>query len=178
MDRVGRPMVGQNAVPGPYLFMGAVGVDGQTGRVACLRGFAQPIVGTENPIPVDSDYERRAFGALRVTAKIVEKAFPGARVEIEKPVFDIGTPEGRCLPDFLVTVRRDADEVRFVIEVMGFTRASYLEGKQETHPRMETLGTLCKMQATEFGEGKDGANAEGRKVTQRIRGILVQRWAQ
>ena len=123
--------------------------------------------------------ERAVGPAGRGQTVVVEPAdHAGARVEIEKPVFDIGTPEGRCLPDFLVTVRRDADEVRFVIEVMGFTRASYLEGKQETHPRMETLGTLCKMQATEFGEGKDGANAEGRKVTQRIRGILAQRWAQ
>ena len=36
--------------------------------------------------------------------------------------FEIETPDGPCIPDFLIRARRDNDEAIFVIEVMGFER--------------------------------------------------------
>ena len=59
---------------------------------------------------------------------------------------------------------------------MGFERAEYLRGKEVTHPRMETLGTLCTMQASEFDRSSDGLRTEGRRVTETIRRALQSRW--
>ena len=60
---------------------------------------------------------------------------------------------------------------------MGFERPEYLRGKEVTHPRMATLGTLCTVQASEFDRSPDGLKAEGRKVTQAIRQALRDRWS-
>ena len=127
-------------------------------------------------MPVDSHYERRAFWTLRTTLQNLARAFPDAAFELEKPVFDIDTPEGPFLPDFLIHARRGAKEVTFVIEVMGFARPEYLRGKEVTHPRMATLGMLCTMQGREFDRSPAGAADEGRKVTQAIRAALERRW--
>jgi len=99
-------------------------------------------------VPVDSRNERRAFGTLRATLKILRQDFPEAEFCLEKPVFDIKTPEGPCLPGFVIPARRGDD---------------ILQGKEVTHPRMETLGTLS-MQRKEFGSSSDGVKAEGREV--------------
>ena len=50
--------------------------------------------------------------------------------------------------------------------------------KEVTHPRMATLGTLCTMQASEFGRSNGGVQAEDRKVTQTIRQALRERWSE
>ncbi len=166
---VGRPVIGRNPVPRPYLFLGAVGVlDLQIGY-EYLEGYAQPIVASDYPVPVDSHYERQAFGTLRTTLRVLPGAFPGGEFEVEKPLFDIDTELGPCLPDFLIRARRGDDEMTFVVEVMEFERPDYLRGKELTHPRMETLGPLCTMQASAFDRPGDGVKAEGCKVTDSIR---------
>ena len=174
---VGRPVVGRNPIPPPYLFLGAVGMLEARFGYECVEGYAQPIVASDCPVPVDSHYERRAFGTLRTTLRVLSREFPDAAFKIEKPVFDIETPDGPCLPDFLIRARCGCDEVTFVVEVMGFERPEYLRGKEVTHPRMETLGTLCTMQAREFDRSDDGVRAEGRNVTETIRRVLQRRWA-
>ena len=174
---VGRPVVGRNPIPPPYLFLGAVGMLEARFGYECVEGYAQPIVASDCPVPVDSHYERRAFGTLRTTLRVLSREFPDAAFKIEKPVFDIETPDGPCLPDFLIRARCGCDEVTFVVEVMGFERPEYLRGKEVTHPRMETLGTLCTMQAREFDRSEDGVRAEGRNVTETIRRVLQRRWA-
>ena len=95
---------------------------------------------------------------------------------MEKPLFDIDTPDGPCLPDFLIRARRGDDVLTFVIEVMGFERPDYLKGKEITHPRMERLGTMCEMRGDRFGPSIGGATNEGRKVTNTIRDVLRSRW--
>ena len=116
----------------------------------CLEAYAQPIVASQCPVPVDSHYQRRAFRTLCATLQILSRAFPDAAFELEKPVFEIETPEGPYLLAFLIHARRGGEELTFVIEVMGFERPEYLRGKEVTHPWMATLGTLCTMQASEF----------------------------
>ena len=169
---VGRPVVGRNPIAPPYLFLGAVGVADARIGYECLEAYAQPIVASDWPVPVDSHYERRAFGTLRTTLRILSRTFPDTGFELEKPLFEIETPDGPCLPDFLIRARRGGEETVFVIEVMGFERPDYLRGKEVTHPRMATLGTLCTMQASEFDRSPDGVKSEGRKVTQAIRRVL------
>ncbi len=173
---VGRPVVGTHPIAPPYLFLGAVGLPQGESSYECLEAYAQPIVASQWPVPVDSHYERRAFGTLRTTLQILSRAFPDAAFELEKPVFDIEAPEGPCLPDFLIRARRGGDALTFVIEVMGFERPEYLLGKEVTHPRMETLGVLCTMQASEFGRSPEGVKSEVRKVTRAIREVLERRW--
>lgn len=176
VSAVGQPVVGHHPIAPPYLFLGAVGLpEGESGY-ECLEAYAQPIVARDCPVPVDSHYERRAFGTLRTTLRILSETFPDAAFELEKPVFEIETPDGPCLPDFLIRARRGGDALAFVVEVMGFERPEYLRGKEVTHPRMATLGALCTMQASEFDRPPDGLKAEGRKVTRAIRQALQRRW--
>lgn len=104
------------------------------------------------------------------------RAFPDAEFELEKPVFDIETPDGSCLPDFLIRARRGGEELAFVIEIMGFERTEYLRGKEVTHPRMATLGPLHTIRASEFDGSPEGVTGEGRKVTAAIRAVLERRW--
>ena len=177
LARVGRPVVGRNPVPGPYLFLGAVGLPEGRSGYECLQAYAQPIVARDCPVPVDSHYERQAFRTLRITLRVLSRRFPDAKFALEKPVFEFDTPDGPCLPDFLIRARRGIDELTFVVEVMGFERPEYLRAKEVTHPRMETLGTLCTMQAGEFDRSRDGLTAEGSKVTQTVRQALQYRWA-
>ena len=161
----------------PYHFLGAVGVAAARIGYECLEGYAQPIVASDCPVPVNSHYERRAFGTLRTTLRILSATFPDTGFELEKPLFEIETPDGPCLPDFLIRARRGDDEAVFVIEVMGFERSEYLQGNEITHPRIATLGTLCTMQAREFDRSPEGLKAEGRKVTRTIRQALRDRWS-
>ena len=77
----------------------------------------------EFPIPVDSNYERLALGTLRTTLRILDRAFPDAEFELEKPLFEMDTPDGPCIPDFLIRARRGGHEHTFVIEVMGLRTA-------------------------------------------------------
>ena len=74
-----------------------------------MEACARPIAALDFPVPVDSDYERQAAGAL---ARLMETLagnpaltarIGGApRIEIEKPLSLIRTTAGDCLPDFLL----------------------------------------------------------------------------
>ena len=75
---VSRPVIGLNPVPPPYLFLGAVGQADARSGYECLTGYAQPIVASGCPLPVDSHCERRALGTLRTTLRVLEGAFPDA----------------------------------------------------------------------------------------------------
>ena len=109
----------------------------------CLEGYAQPIVASDCPVPVDSHYERRAFGTLRSTLTGVgsgSSATPRLSWRIR-----CSTSRRRTAPairNFLIRARRGGDELRFVVEVMRFDRPEYLRGKEVTHPWMQTIGTL------------------------------------
>lgn len=175
VSRIGRPIVGRNPVCGPYLFIGAVGLPRGSGGYACLEAWAQPIVATDCPVPVDSHYERQALGTLRATLGILRDGFPDAGFDLVKPVFESETPLGPCIPDFVIQAEREGTKLSFPVEVMGFERPDYLQGKEVTHPRMETLGPLCTMDAAEF-DRPGGVTSEGRKVTASVRRVLGDRW--
>ena len=125
---------------------------------------------------MDSDFERQALGTLRTTLATLDERFEDTEFELEKPLFQIDTPDGPCLPDFLIRARRGSEVLTFVIEVMGFERTDYLEGKEATHPRMKNLGTLCEMWGSKFDRKPDGLKNEGTKVTNRISDVLRRRW--
>ncbi len=101
------PTVMGRRVEGPWLFLGEVGKSPETGRWQCLEACARPIASARCPVPVDSQNERRALGALRSTIRSLEnnaelgEALGGAiRIDLEKPLFDLHTVGGPCRPDF------------------------------------------------------------------------------
>ena len=176
-EAVVRPIIGYNPVQGPYLFIGAVARPSGKSDYECIRAFAQPIVSMYHPVPVDSENERRAFNTLRGSLGFLKKDFPDTTFELTKPLFSFNTELGPCIPDFLIDASDESGRVRFVVEVMGFDRASYLGAKERTHPRMELLGTLCLMDATRFTHDFATVVPEGRRVTQTIRNALRTRRA-
>ena len=118
------------------------------------------------PVPVDSDFERQAFGTLTTTLWMLDRKFPDAKFEMEKPVFEMDTEQGPCLPGFLIKARRKGEVRTWVIEVMGFDRPDYLAGKEVTHERMQELGPVILMDGKRF---ERDLTDKGRKVTERVR---------
>ena len=173
ISRIKRPTIGRHDVSGPYLLIGVVGLTTRRRGYECVQAWAQPIVSFRRPVPVDSSFERRAFRTLTTTLRILDRAFADAEFHIEKPVFEMSTARGPCLPDFLIRARREGEERSYVVEVMGFERPDYLSGKEVTHARMEDLGPVILMDGKQF---RTGLTAEGRKVTHRIRADLEQAW--
>ena len=173
VSRIKRPTIGGHPVSGPYLFFGVVALTTRRRGYECVRGWAQPIVSVHCPVPVDSDFERQAFGTLTTTLRILDREFPDAEFTMEKPVFEIGTEQGPCRPDFLIHSRRNGEVRTWVVEVMGFERPDYLAGKEVTHERMEELGPVILMDGGKF---ERGLTDEGRKVTQRIRADMEEEW--
>ena len=164
------PVIHDKRVEGPYLFLGVVGRSADGSGWECRMACAQPIAAPELPIPVESDYERRALLSLPQLVrdlqsdKELQEALGGVvGVELQKPLFEIRVHEGLCLPDVLLTITRpdsaghrpgdpdprfpdgpfdDSDKARYVFEVMGFDNAEYERNKEKTHRRMERLGRV------------------------------------
>ena len=191
------PTVMGNRVDGPWLFLGEVGRSPETGRWECMEACAQPIASARRPVPVDSHNERRALGALRSTIRSLENdadlgnALGGAaRVDLEKPLFDIETVGGPCRPDFILTVIRPGgpdggpadgrhllgDSARYVIEVMGFDDPEYESAKAKTHRRMRNLGRLFSMDAGQFDSRRNDLQRQAERIARYIRNDLMLRW--
>lgn len=170
-----REIYGQE-VQGPYLVIGVVG-RAEAG-VQCIEAYAQPVVSARIPIPVDSQFERRAFFSLRQRLAQVTKEYPGSSFEVEKPLFEKHTDKGPCVPDFLIHLRGGGPKVTIVLEVMGLTTHDYYRSKQETHPRMAERGTLLLMDATRFPPTtkRQGIGSEGPRIIEQIRRTLSAKW--
>lgn len=159
---------------GPYLLIGVAGKEGST--IQCEEAYAQPIVNKRIPIPVDSDYERRAFLSLLWRLER-EKKYPGATFEIKKPLFERKKRLGPCTPDFLIHFRGGGPKVTVVLEVMGMDTSDYYRSKKETHPRMAEWGTLLLMDATRFPPRGEGLGTEGKDVFDKILAVRSASWA-
>ncbi len=174
------------------------------GAWECAAACAWPIVGEGCPIPVDSDYERRALGSLRRLVKGLEtdQGLRGAlggtvRVELEKPLAAIEVTGGPCLPDFLLTVARPGaydhlpggpgqarhrgrfdprDRARYVIEVMGSGDPEYEETKKNTHARMRRIGPVFRMEGGQFESRDNPLRRQRERIADAIAGDLPRRW--
>ena len=154
VSRIKRPTIGRHDVSGPYLFFGVVGLTTRRRGYECVQAWAQPIVSVRRAVPVDSSLERWVFGTLTTTLRILDHAFPDAEFHIEKPVFEVGTARGPCLPDFLIRARRKGEERTYVVEVMGFepgglslrqgghARADGRDGSGHPHGREGVSGSI------------------------------------
>ena len=202
LDPVVCPSIGGRPVSGPYLFLGAVARSGD--RWTCVNACARPIAALDCPVPVDSDYERQAVGALwRLVRTLAGNRELGALlggavgVELEKPLTLIETTDGACLPDFLLAVFRPGayghlpggpgdpghfgrfdprDRARYVVEVMGFDDPDYERSKKRTHPRMARLGQVFRMEGRDFASPDKGIHRQRESITARIARDLLRRW--
>ena len=199
-----RPIIGDNPVVGPYLFLGGVERSGDGRRWECTKACAQPIVAANCPIPVDSHYERRALRSLRslvgnlTKSGKLKKALGGAvRVELEKPLTRTEVAGGPCLPDFLITVTRPGayshfpkgpghpkhsgrfnprDRARHIVEVMGFDDEDYARDKERTHPRMRRIGPVWCLEGSEFDSVDNPLRRQREEITAKIEKDLLERW--
>ena len=184
-------------VEGPYLFLGALEQCEDGPGWECCMAWAQPIASLELPIPVESDYERQAILSLPQLVRDLqsdtelEEALGGVvGIELQKPLFEIGVREGPCRPDVLLTVTRpggpaprarddpfdDSDKARYVLEVMGFDSEEYKRRKEKTHPLMERLGRLIRLEARQFGSAHNDLERQLERIAHRVAKDLVLRW--
>ena len=191
------PVIYDRRVVGPYLFLGALEQCEDGSGWECCMAYAQPIAALELPIPVESDYERQAIlslpqlvGDLQSVTEL-EKALGGVvGVKLQKPLFNLRVREGPCLPDVLLTVTRpggpaprvpgrpfdDSGKARYVLEVMGFDDAEYERKKEKTHPRMERLGRLIRLEGWQFGSSYNGLERQLERIAHRVAKDLLWRW--
>ena len=188
-----------NMVEGPYLFLGALEQCEYGSGWECCMAWAQPIASLDLPFPVDSGYERQFMLSLagRVrdlrSDRELEEALGGvAEFELRRPLFPEGVHGGSCVPDALLTVTRpggpaararddpfdDSDKARYVLEVMGLGDPEYEKSKEKTHPRMEQLGRLIRLEGRQFGSAHNGLEQQLERIARRIKKDLIWRWAE
>ena len=161
-------------VGGPYLLIGVAGIGDS--EVQCMQAYAQPIVSSRIPMPVDSDYERRTFFSLKFRLNKIKKIYPGASFEIVKPLFEEETDSGPCIPDFKIKFRGGGPTVKIVLEVMGMKTSDYYKSKAETHPRMAEKGKLLTIDATRFPPRGEGLGPEAQRIFDQIVDELSRKW--
>lgn len=134
---------GAQRATGPFLVLVSLKYDRKTDAVKAYRAYAHPRFfergGHEwSYTPVDSDYERKALGALLWVAKKGREH--DIDLLVEKPLFDLEPEVGgpTCRPDFLI---RYGDR-RIVVETMGSDEDEYLDRKTRTHATMEKIGKV------------------------------------
>ena len=186
-------------VEGPYLFLGALEQSEDGPGWQCCMAWAQPIADLELPIPVDSGYERLFMLSLAGRVRglqsdtELEEALGGfAEFELQRPLFPEGVHGRSCEPDALLTVTRpggpaararddpfdDSDKARYVLEVMGLGDAKYEKSQEKTHPRMEQLGRLIRLEGRQFGSVHNGLEHQLERIARRIKKDLIWRWAE
>lgn len=117
---------------------------------APLRAYIAPVLSKSNWLIIDSDYERRVARKLQKSMEWFSTN-RGLRSTVSKPLFYLETPEGPCLPDFLVC----SEDHSIVLEVMGSHSVKYLERKNRTHKAMASIGDLVTFDAYAADKAKD-----------------------
>lgn len=140
----------------PYIAIISARMDDNGQRMCLHRAYAHPRYCRLKPdgtridtiIPVDSNYERAALGALDLAlwkwAKSeAQKSGPAHVISVKKPLFDIAGRDGNaCRPDFIVDV---AGKGAFVVETMGRKDLEYRRRKEATHLLMAGIPQVRKV---------------------------------
>ncbi|OIQ97583.1 hypothetical protein GALL_203420 [mine drainage metagenome] len=158
VERPVNVFAGATPARSPYAVMVSAKLDEATGTLRMVRAYAHPRFCDERSgakwslCPVDSDYERKALGALIYVAR--KAAADGIDVTIEKPLRDIfpGDNEIGCRPDFLV----HTGQRTLCIETMGSAAEEYRCRKVGMHDIMRKIGPLIKDERV--GVDSDTAN--------------------
>lgn len=142
----------QNFANPPYWVLAILDRD-KDGHPRVREAFAQHAYTGKQPVPLDSDYERKTLAQLlKITTWVKKK---GVDVEVTKPLFDseVTLDSGElawCRADFeleFLEPARDgasARRHRLVIETMGSESEEYLAQKSGTHAIMRRRGVLVE----------------------------------
>jgi hypothetical protein len=131
----------------PYLAACLVARPKPADPVCIMKAYVHPCVSHRDLMLVDSNYERRTFAELRRLQQWLS-AKRGIRMEIEKPMLDIGNQETLsdpdsasrepCIPDFIMRPDPLPAGVApaVIIETMGFRSDTYRSRKAIMHEIM------------------------------------------
>jgi hypothetical protein len=163
----------------PYWVLAVVD-RGRDGTARVREAFAQHAYSTDQPVPLDSHYERRTLVQLLKAIEWVRKK--GVTVTLTKPLFDseVTLESGEmacCRADFELEfheVTQGADEAqlhRIVIETMGSDSEGYLLQKAGTHEIMQRRGVLLEHVVGDDSEQDERDDAFCKRVYGRILGL-------
>lgn len=122
--------------------------------IAPLKAYIAPVLSKGNWVIVDSHYERLVALQLQKS----QQWFANNRdlqTTITKPLFYKKTPDGKCLPDFIVC----SDDSCVVLDVVGSHNEKYLLRKMKTHKAMAAIGEVMAFDAIKADETNDFSNA-------------------
>ncbi|KWK68826.1 hypothetical protein WM15_06435 [Burkholderia ubonensis] len=160
----------------PYWVLAVVDRD-RDGTARVREAFAQHAYSKDEPVPLDSHYERRTLVQLLKAIGWVRKK--GVTVTLTKPLFDseVTLESGDtayCRADFELEFHevtqgvREAQRHRIVIETMGSDSESYLLQKAETHEIMRRRGALLEHVVRDDGAQDERDDAFCKRVYGRI----------
>jgi len=111
-------------------------------EAAALRAYAQPAYSGSQFAPVAGETERRVLKAINSARWPFARARPALEISVEKPLFDIDTPEGPARPDFIIeVVDGETGEIRTrIVEVMDAEAHGDLAAKSGATPAMAHIG--------------------------------------
>lgn len=149
----GRLYVPGEETPGPWMAIGVMCRDSETGLVAVQRTYLHPLRGDNDFYLVDSDLERHTAALLAV--HLAKMQLAGKPYRVIKPLLDLSVPggeHGSARPDFIVS---NCKGDNLVVETMGYDDPDYLERKALTHQRMRLLPGVIAL--VEHRKGTDHA---------------------
>ncbi|WP_260434060.1 hypothetical protein [Burkholderia stagnalis] len=160
----------------PYWVLAVVD-RGRDGTARVREAFAQHAYSKDEPVPLDSHYERRTLVQLLKAIEWVRKK--GVAVTLTKPLFDsevtLETGEtAYCRADFELEFHEvtqgapDARRRRIVIETMGSDSESYLLQKAGMHEIMRRRGALLEHVVRDDDEQDERDDAFCKRVYGRI----------
>ncbi|WP_234745283.1 MULTISPECIES: hypothetical protein [Burkholderia] len=163
----------------PYWVLAVVD-RGRDGTARVREAFAQHAYSKDEPVPLDSHYERRTLVQLLKVIEWVRRK--GVTVTLTKPLFDseVTLESGEtanCRADFELEFHEvtqeapDAQRHRIVIETMGSDSESYLLQKAGTHEIMRRRGALLEHVVRDDGDQDERDDAFCKRVYGRILGL-------
>jgi hypothetical protein len=138
------PTSGDPATRAPYLAIAAIAQHADAKGFAPVRCWAQPILSSSQFLPVNSDFERQVIRTVNEARWQLYRSHPQLAITLTRPLFDIDTALGPCMPDLLVDIydRSNHRHHRIVIQAIDFDVPAYRAAREISHNRMQCLGDI------------------------------------
>ncbi len=149
-----RSTTGPPRTRGPYLALAVIGDHAGARGLAALRAYAQPVYSGRQFVPVAGRVERRVLKAINSARWRLARSHPHLEISLEKPLFDIETPGGPVLPDFMLeTVDSETGELRkLIVDVIDPQAPADLEFKRGSHAVMSHLGEVLRVEPADLDD--------------------------
>jgi len=158
-----RGAAGPPPARGPYLVLAVVGDHGALRGLAALRACAQPVYSGGQFVAVAGETERRVLKAINSARWSLARSRPALEISVEKPLFDIDTPDGPARPDFIVdVVDGETGEIRTrIVDVMDAEARGGLAAKSGAHAAIAHLGEAMTVDPSEIEDASRLARRVG-----------------